>query len=86
MSKLDRELKAIIDEMGESAKQLVPKLLAVMVDDDLGEDEQLAKFETIMQDVKPKTYDVYIADIKQVFREAGWIEPKSDILPAWNNI
>lgn len=76
MSKLDSDLKAVIDDMAEQAQILVPKLLAVMADDELDEDAMTAKISRIMEDSKPKTYDVYIHDIKQAFRNDGWKEPE----------
>lgn len=75
MSKLDRELKAIIDDMGAQAEQLLPKMLVIMIDEDIEDDKKMAELSKMMSDAKPKTYDVYIRDMKQVFREAGWIEP-----------
>lgn len=77
MSKLDNDIKAIIDDMAEQAKSLVPKLLTVMADDDLDEDELTTKLALVMEESKPKTYDVYIHDIKQAFRNDGWKEPIS---------
>lgn len=78
MSKLDREIKAIIDDMASQAQELVPKMLAILVDDELSEDELNAKLAKVMEDSRPKTYDIYIADLKQVFREAGWVAPKGE--------
>lgn len=75
MSKIDREIKAIIDDMGTQAQVIVPKLFAVMIDDDLDEDAQTTKIAKLMEEIQPKTYEIYIADLKQVFREAGWKEP-----------
>lgn len=75
MSKLDREIKAIIEDMSTQAQVLVPKMLAIMVNDELDEEEQMAKIAELMEQSQPKTYDVYISDLKQVFREAGWKEP-----------
>jgi hypothetical protein len=75
MSKIDRELKAVIDDMAEQANALIPKMLAIMVDDDKDDDDKIAQVSKLMQDAQPKTYDVYIADIKQIFRQAGWTEP-----------
>lgn len=75
MSKLDREIKAIIDDMSAQASELLPKLLVKITDEDLGEDEIMDAVAIIIKKSQPKTYDVYVADLKQVFREAGWIEP-----------
>lgn len=75
MSKLDREIKAIIDDMAEQAQKLVPKLLAVMTDNSLSEEEGIVKITQLLEEAKPKTYEVYIADLKQVFKEAGWTSP-----------
>lgn len=78
MSKLDREIKAIIDDMAEQAQELVPKMLAIMVDDELSEQEQMNKLAEMMEESRPKTYDIYIDDLKQVFTEAGWLPPKPE--------
>lgn len=77
MSKLDREIKAIIDDMTEDGLGLAKKMFAIMIDDDLSKSEVDAKLAVVMDEAKLTTYDEYIADLKQVFREAGWKEPQS---------
>lgn len=77
MSRLDNDIKAVIDDMAEQAQTLLPKLLAVMVDDELDEDDIMQKIASIMEESKPKTYDIYIHDIKQAFRNDGWREPET---------
>jgi len=75
MSKLDREITAVIDDIGNQAKDITPKLLMIMIDDDLSDTEKTSKMEKMIKESLPKTYETYIADLKQVFKEAGWKEP-----------
>ena len=75
MSKIDREITAVLDDMGTQAAELVPKMFAKMADDDLGEEEMFRALATLMEETKPKTYDDYIKDLKLVFKQNGWLEP-----------
>lgn len=76
MSKLDREITLIIDDVGANAKAALEVFLPVIFNEDLTAEQKTKKIEEILETNMPKTYDVFIADIKQVFREAGWKEPK----------
>lgn len=78
MSRIDRELKSIIDDMAEQANKLLPELFNILLDDDVSEEIKNSKLQTFFEELKPKTYDVYISDIKNVFRNNGWIEPNGD--------
>lgn len=76
MSKLDREISAVIDDAGSQGQVIVPKLFSVMMNDELSENEITDRVEELLKDLKPKTYDVYVSDMKNVFRQNGWKEPK----------
>lgn len=79
MAKLDNDIKAIIDDMSAQANALIPTMLEIMLDEDLEKDEVMQKIEQMIKDSQPKTYDTYIHDIKQTFRNDGWIEPELEI-------
>lgn len=79
MAKLDNDIKSIIDDMSAQANALIPAMLEIMLNQDLEKDEVMQKIEQMLKDSQPKTYDIYIHDIKQAFRNDGWKEPELGI-------
>jgi hypothetical protein len=77
MSRLNNDLKAVMDDAFSQGEKLLKELIPVLVDDDLDEDEKMQKLSASLEQAKPKTYDDYIHDIKQAFRNDGWIEPEA---------
>jgi len=73
MSKLDREIKAVFDEAFVTAEKIIPKMLGYMIE--LEGDELAEKIAEMLIEMKPKDYDDYIADLKIIFEQAGWIAP-----------
>ena len=76
MSKLNNDLKAVMEDVFGQGEKLLKELLPVIVDEDMDEDEKMQILALALEKSKPKTYDDYIHDIKQAFRNDGWIEPK----------
>lgn len=72
MSKLDRELKEIMDDAFSQGERLIKELLPLFLDEDKDEDEKMAALTKVLEQSKPKTYDDYIHDIKRAFIEDGW--------------
>jgi len=72
MSKLDRELKEIMDEAFSNGEKLLKVLLPIIVDEDMDEDEKMQFLVKTLEKMKPKSYDDYIHDIKRAFIDDGW--------------
>lgn len=75
MSKLDRDLKAVMEDAFSQGEHLLKELFPVMISEDLDEEEKTAKVLGALQKSKPKTFDAYIHDIKRAFIEDGWKQP-----------
>lgn len=78
MSKLNNDLKAVMDDIFSQGETLLKELVPLLVNDELDEDEKMQKLADSLAASKPKTYDDYIHDIKQAFRNDGWKEPSRD--------
>ena len=76
MSKLDREINAVLDDCFKGAQDTLPKIIAIMLDEDLDQKDIEKKVLEFMEVAKPKTYDDYVNDLKLVFKQNGWAEPK----------
>lgn len=77
MSKLDREIKAVMEEALENGQELMKIIFPIMLNEDMDEDEKTQKLAEIMEANKPKEYDDYVRDMKLVFQNNGWTEPKT---------
>lgn len=75
MSKLDRDLKGIMEEAFAAGEKALKMLVPTLLDDDIDEDEKMKRLAETLQAEKPKTYDDYIHDIKQAFVNDGWTSP-----------
>jgi hypothetical protein len=75
MSKLDRDLKAIMEDAFSNGEKLLKELWPVIIDEDMDEDEKTQHLFETLKKSKPKTYDDYIHDIKRAFIDDGWTEP-----------
>jgi hypothetical protein len=78
MSKLDRDIKGIMEEAFEAGEKLVSQMVPILIDDDIDEDEKMQKLSEAILGSKPKTYDDYIHDIKQAFKNDGWTPPEAE--------
>ncbi len=76
MSKLDREITAIFEEAFGTAQEMVPIVMGWMAEEDMTSEELTKRTADYMKEHKPKTYEDYIHDLKRVFKEDGWVEPK----------
>lgn len=77
MSKLDRELKDVMDDAFAQGEALIKALLPLFLDDEIDEDEKMQKLGEALEKSKPKTYDDYIHDIKRAFIDDGWKRAQS---------
>ena len=72
MTKLDRELKEIMEDAFEQGGKLMKKIGPLIFDEEKDEDEKMTLLLQIVNDSKPKTFDDYIHDIKRAFIDDGW--------------
>jgi hypothetical protein len=77
MSKLDRDLKAVMEDAFSNGERLLKEMLPVIVDEDMDEDEKMQHLIKTLEKSKPKTYEDYIHDIKRAFIEDGWARKES---------
>lgn len=72
MSKLDKDLKEVMDDSFSQGEKLFKELIPVIVDEDMDEDEKMGRINSVVSEMKPKSYDDYIHDIKRAFIADGW--------------
>jgi hypothetical protein len=75
MSKINREIKAVLEDIEAQAKEIMPELIILLTDPKTTDDEKRIKVIEYMDRIKPKTYDTYINDLKLVFKQNGWTAP-----------
>lgn len=72
MSKLDRDLRAVMEDAFSQGERLLKALVPILISDELTDEEKQEKLAQVLLESKPKTYDDYVHDIKRAFKEDGW--------------
>lgn len=76
MSKIDRDIKDVLDDAFSQGEKLLKEILPLLLDENKAEDEKMTALSDALTKSKPKSYDDYINDLKLVFKQNGWTEPR----------